>query len=71
MVECENISRDVFKKFKGPIEWHCSDCKKVHIAWLLIFFLSAFSYTKIHDSQGGTGNGDYLLNSSLPVPPDS
>ena len=28
---CENIPPDVFDKFKGSVEWHCSDCKKVRI----------------------------------------
>ena len=28
--KCENIPRDVFNKFKGSVEWHCSNCKKVH-----------------------------------------
>ena len=29
--KCENIPCDVFNKFKGSVEWHYSDCKKVHI----------------------------------------
>ena len=29
--KCENTPRDVFNKFKGSVEWHCSNFKKVHI----------------------------------------
>ena len=33
----KNIPRDVFNKFKRSVEWHCSNCKKVHIDWWLWF----------------------------------
>ena len=55
MADCENIPGDVINKFKGSMQWHCSDCKQVHIAWLF-FFLSGFSSTKIRDSYDSTGN---------------
>ena len=29
--KCENIPHNMFNKFKGSVEWHCSNCKKVHI----------------------------------------
>ena len=32
MADCENISGDVINKFKGSMQWQCSDCKQVHIA---------------------------------------
>ena len=28
--KCQNILREVFTKFKGSGQWHCSRCKKVN-----------------------------------------